>query len=240
MNSEIQNYIDQSRAAGMSDEQIRQALAGRGWGQTDIDKAFGMPSAAGPTGSSNKTVKIIITVLILLFLIPLLFWGIIVGFNYYKLKNLVFNPGPISTPTPADSVKKPLDCDNPQFDSLGLGELLPSLPATWPSDVPVYPSSKLLGSNSLVFGGQSAQFSTAVYCSKDNVEKIADFFVNSNLGWKFTREFSGTSSNTDINVRSITVVGKKDGPDGVIISISNAGSGADTLIYEQFAGGASN
>ena len=37
---ELQNYINQSRAAGLTDDQIRQSLVAKGWKEGDIKKSF--------------------------------------------------------------------------------------------------------------------------------------------------------------------------------------------------------
>ncbi len=44
-NQDLINYITQSRASGVSDAQIRQALATQGWTQADLDQAFRITSA---------------------------------------------------------------------------------------------------------------------------------------------------------------------------------------------------
>ncbi len=41
VNLEIQNYITQARAQGLTDNQIRKNLAGKGWRRNEIDIAFG-------------------------------------------------------------------------------------------------------------------------------------------------------------------------------------------------------
>src|SRR3989344_4456199 len=90
---ELQKYISDSRASGMTDEQIRSALITKGWTQDDLDQAFGVspvgpivPQAPIVTTSNNNLVKIIVTVLIILIVLPLLFWGAILGYRYWKYK----------------------------------------------------------------------------------------------------------------------------------------------------------
>ena len=44
MDQNIQNYINQARASGQPDEQIKQALLQSGWSQAQINEAFGVPN----------------------------------------------------------------------------------------------------------------------------------------------------------------------------------------------------
>lgn len=44
MNPDLQNYITQARASGMTDDQIRQNLVAKGWQQNDIEEALGYPN----------------------------------------------------------------------------------------------------------------------------------------------------------------------------------------------------
>lgn len=233
---EIQNYITQSRSAGMSDAQIRQNLTMQGWSQADLDQAFGVAAGTVQTSGKSSASKIITVTVILLVLLALLFWGAMLGYGYWKYKLSGVKITDFGNSGQTSDSKRPLNCDEPRLDSTGLGQLSPIIPPTWPSDIPTYPGSKLLGSSSLTFGGGTTQFSSVAYCSKDSVDQIANFFINSNSGWKFTKELTQSKSNIQTSGQSIIVVGKKSGPDGVIIGISTTGNGADTLIYEQFGG----
>jgi hypothetical protein len=52
MNPQLESYVKESRAAGRSDEGIKQSLIQSGWGQGDINMAFGMSSTPiAPTAS---------------------------------------------------------------------------------------------------------------------------------------------------------------------------------------------
>ncbi|HEX9502722.1 MAG TPA: hypothetical protein VF974_00150 [Patescibacteria group bacterium] len=57
---ELQAYISQSRASGISDSEIRQTLLSQGWNQPDVDSALGSgssQSAAVPSPNSGAPVK---------------------------------------------------------------------------------------------------------------------------------------------------------------------------------------
>lgn len=59
LSPEAQNYITQSRAAGMTDEQIKQNLVGQGWQEEDITRALVSRSAivSVPQNSSPNPKK---------------------------------------------------------------------------------------------------------------------------------------------------------------------------------------
>lgn len=67
-NPQLQSYVSQSRATGMSDDQIRQSLQAQGWTEADISEALGMTSVAEPisAGSSGLSKKILIIILAIL------------------------------------------------------------------------------------------------------------------------------------------------------------------------------
>ncbi|MCX6724123.1 MAG: hypothetical protein NT155_03085 [Candidatus Staskawiczbacteria bacterium] len=44
MDNQIQKYIEQARASGQKDEQIKQTLLQSGWNQAQINEAFGIPN----------------------------------------------------------------------------------------------------------------------------------------------------------------------------------------------------
>lgn len=73
-NQELQNYINQSRASGVPDEQIRQTLAAQGWSEADLNEAFGQVAASVSTASvssvgtgwlSAKVVTVAVTLLLI-------------------------------------------------------------------------------------------------------------------------------------------------------------------------------
>lgn len=58
MNQDLENYIRQARSSGQTDEQIKQSLMQNGWGQADINEAFGVPrppSGAPPVPQSGQS-----------------------------------------------------------------------------------------------------------------------------------------------------------------------------------------
>ena len=77
VNPEVQNYINQSRASGMTDDQIRSALSAQGRAEADVSAALGSGVAAPAVGSSvvagtastwltGKVIGLIIVLLIVL------------------------------------------------------------------------------------------------------------------------------------------------------------------------------
>ena len=80
MDSQIQNYINQSRASGQTDEQIKTALLKSGWSQAQVNDAFGVPNPQGSTipsmaqsqSASNNKLMAIISYFGILWIIPLL------------------------------------------------------------------------------------------------------------------------------------------------------------------------
>lgn len=86
MDPQIQNYINQARASGQTDEQIKQALLQSGWSQAQVNEAFGIPnpqSNATPpppmssqsqpfSGADNNKLMAIISYIGILWIIPLL------------------------------------------------------------------------------------------------------------------------------------------------------------------------
>ena len=57
MNQQLQDYIKQSKATGMSDEQIRQELSKVGWPDKDIEEAINLSSADLKESIPSQSVK---------------------------------------------------------------------------------------------------------------------------------------------------------------------------------------
>jgi uncharacterized membrane protein len=81
MDENTKKYIDGQRAAGKTDEQIKQALLQSGWTQAQVDEVFGAKADSGvtpppppnstPAPSNNSKVFSIISYIWLLWIIPL-------------------------------------------------------------------------------------------------------------------------------------------------------------------------
>jgi len=72
MNEDLKNYIKQSRVAGQTDEQTKQALKSRGWQEVDINQALGgqspvseMASVATKSWLTGRIIAIVIALLVI-------------------------------------------------------------------------------------------------------------------------------------------------------------------------------
>ncbi len=75
---ELQNYISQQRSAGVSDAQIRQALATQGWTEVDLSQAFGgFHITSGTPRVSHKTLWILISTALVVLILGY------IGYGYY-------------------------------------------------------------------------------------------------------------------------------------------------------------
>lgn len=168
---EVQNYINQSRAAGMPDDQIRQTLVAQGWQQADLDQAFGTTAApASSTGSHGKLMGMMFGILILVLLI--LGVG---GYSFYnKLKQAAQNT---STPGTNNNNSNNGGGNTATADC----RTNASLPSGYPSDIPVYPNSKLTDSTVIQSEGKSAFYTT--YCSTDSASEIYDYYLKTSSPW---------------------------------------------------------
>ena len=54
---ELQNYVDQSRASGISDEIIRQNLIKQGWAEADLNSVLGPPLSREPFEAYRYTAE---------------------------------------------------------------------------------------------------------------------------------------------------------------------------------------
>lgn len=85
MDPNLQNYINQARAAGKKDDQIMQELLRAGWNPVQVSEAFGMPNAGQNVppppqqpmsnpfqGAGNNKLMAIISYLGILWIIPFL------------------------------------------------------------------------------------------------------------------------------------------------------------------------
>lgn len=81
---ELSNYIKKAKAAGMSDEQIKNALLEIGWTESDINEELGFPEVSAANGNSsqkvsNKTIFIAVGIALLIFF-AIFIAGVISGF----------------------------------------------------------------------------------------------------------------------------------------------------------------
>ena len=205
----------------MSDDQIKQSLAAGGWKQEDIDRTFGAPATPSAT-ANNKAVKIIIAVVILLFLIPFLFWAGIAGYGYYKLKQggvKVETSGTNNNPASGSA-------DQPTCER---SDLSANLPSDWPSDIPIYPGSQLAASSQITLPG--GRVATAIFCTKDSPTKVISHFLNSKTAWNIQKFYSENVSKDGVTVEQTILSGKKEaGNQGLLLTvISSGGNTAITI-----------
>ena len=232
-NPDLQNYISQSRAAGLTDDQIRQNLLTQGWQANMVESAL-TGQASMSTKNNSRLLKVIILILLLLLVLPLLAWLIFAGFIFHKIKT---NQIPINNTQSTNSVttKQPFTCDNPNLSSLnfGYGQLAATLPTTWPTDIPQYPSSKFIGATNLTFDQNNTDFGYAVYCSKDTVQKISDYFVQTPSAYKLTvDDTANQTSTTGASEQILTGEGKTG---HLMVSIGKQNQG-DTAILVEYIG----
>lgn len=138
---ELQNYIIQSRAAGMSDDQIRQNLMGQGWNLDDVNQAFGGNSAVPPTitAPAKSYTKLVVIILLIAIVLPLLIWGGIVGLGYYALKNINDTATtPSYSPYPTTISPTPILTPSPTLSPISV---LTPLPTTVPTQKPQTPKT---------------------------------------------------------------------------------------------------
>lgn len=60
---EIQNYINQARAQGISDEQIRQNLVAQGWKETELNQLIKSNELISSSFSLERVVRILLAVI---------------------------------------------------------------------------------------------------------------------------------------------------------------------------------
>lgn len=96
--SELQNYINSSKASGMTEEQIRQALLNQGWTTEQVNEAMSMStnpaainpavpvSSVGTSAGMSGTAKTILIIIAILVIGSTLVGTAIFGYGFYKLK----------------------------------------------------------------------------------------------------------------------------------------------------------
>ncbi|MFZ2149957.1 MAG: hypothetical protein WAV15_02250 [Minisyncoccia bacterium] len=229
---ELQNYIAQSRAKGMLDTDIRQSLLSSGWNPADLDQALSGQTptlnSAGP--ATGKSYKGLIIALVIIFVgLPILGMLAFMGFGYFQLKNgnmmgYFLDKNNFNTdyqyPSENGGVSVKI-ADNRDDKSFCSGSQV-SLPSSWPSDLPVYPNSKLTTSvNYNAMAGDGDIAGIVGYCTKDSVDAVAKYFVEQNTPWNIK---TFLSSNTE-GKQSILLAGSKG---DLVISISISGKDGET------------
>jgi hypothetical protein len=219
---ELQNFISQSRAKGMTDAQIRESLVSSGWNQADLDQAFGIQTTTSGNMGTQKSYKgLIITLVVLFLVLPMLGWMAFAGFTYWGLKSGNM-PASFWKNLPDKADYQYSNDDDKNFCS---GSKV-SLPSSWPSDIPVYPNSKL--TTSVNYGGMTGtgEIAGAVgYCTKDSVDAVAKYFVEQNTPWNIK---TFLSSNTE-GKQNILLAGSKG---DLVLSISISGKDGETEFQE--------
>lgn len=170
---EIKNYISQSRASGVSDDQIRQTLAGQGWAQADLDEALKQTKMPSWT-------KYLIAGLIILLVLPLLVWAGIAGYGFYKLKNL-------SAPSANNNQSNQPAANNqnePADSGMNFGSCSDSsakLSSDFPTNFTTYPNSKLVTSTTVPGNGETTIIT--LYCTSDTAQTVVDYLISYNPSW---------------------------------------------------------
>ncbi len=215
---EVQNYINQSRAAGMTNDQIRQTLAAQGWQQSDLDQAFGSTAAStSSAGNHGKVIGIVLGIIILLLLV----FGV-VGYGFYnKFKQSKTNVSQ-NTNTPYGS-----NNNNKAPDPV-CKESTKSLPAGYPQDVPVYPGSKL--TSIVISQYESKESYILLYCSNESdASKIAAYY-ESNTSWPLTNPYANSALDVYNQDDRKLLAGEKS---GYMLAVSIMVEKTETIITYQ-------
>jgi len=85
MDQKLQNYINQSRTSGQTDEQIKQQLLQSGWSQAQINEAFGVSGtqSAMPYQPRRRRGGLIFKIIIFLILLAFICVGGFFAYKYY-------------------------------------------------------------------------------------------------------------------------------------------------------------
>ncbi len=238
---EVQQYINQQRAAGIADAQIRQTLTAQGWQQADLDQALGVAPQAPIKTPMPGWAKTLIIVLILLFVLPLLIWGGIAGYGYYKYRQIksVLPPGV------ADNLYQPPSSSN---NSVGI-QSLQKLCGNWPqikSDIDYVSISKAISTENLsneangmaVFpqsiklidrNTQGSTIRLLVVCAKStSVSAVANYYEG--LGGYTVGDIASLPAGYSQNLGSLKPIKIIDNSKGVLY-VYDAGNNDSLLFY---------
>lgn len=110
MNVDLNNYVEQARKSGMSDEQIRQGLLQSGWGANDINEALmGAPAGIAPGGAKPKAMMskhLAVSFIIITIAVAGYFAGAFYTATYQDFPLWPFEvPVPVPTFTPRPAVR---------------------------------------------------------------------------------------------------------------------------------------
>jgi hypothetical protein len=212
---ELENYIKQSRAQGMSDDQIRQNLLSGGWNKVDLDQALSEHHAPLATNHTTQKSykKLVITILIILSLPILLALGIYGAFVYMAMQNTT-----TGTILQNNKVPSGTGCDSAIIIPK------PTLPSGWSSDLPIYPNSILKVSYEMNETTGGIQMG---YCTNDNVDMVAEYFLKQNTIWNLRK-----LAPIDVGIQYISLLGS-EGNKTLKIEISGE-NGKETTIMETY------
>jgi hypothetical protein len=245
---EIKNYIQQARASGMADDQIRQALVVQGWAAPDLDEAFGIAPATAVGGTTKSSTRMVVIIIVIIILIPLVGLASLAGYGYYRYKKSGINistsgiNNPVSSNASSDSSRLPgnsssgtasgstnmdrnYDCTSPQVYSLSSAA---TLPEGWPTDLPVYPGAVLIAS-SRIGTSSNGHYSTATYCTKDTVDAAVNFFTHASTPWVYENTISQNSSGQSGSSQVAFLAGSKTGTEDAIRISITAKNGNTTI-----------
>lgn len=175
---EVQQYITQQRAAGVSDSQIRQALSAQGWSAGDLDQALGLQTSAAAV---RHLPKMLITS-VAVGAAVLIAAGI--GFKLYAshvadLANSEFQSKLASHDqnTSGQTNQNPNNSSNATGTVCGVSSSKPK-PENYPTDIPEYSGAVIF--NTSVAG----TLATGVdYCTEDSYDKVVNFFTSTSSPW---------------------------------------------------------
>ena len=224
---ELKAFVDRYRAQGKTDEQIRATLSELGWGNNDINAAFGLESfesaeetQVAETSTPHEIPKLVnylnkryaIRVGIVL--------GSIIGVIILALvARAVFKNHPSNQKQTSDNQSQTSQsAQNKPCVPSSLG-----LPSNFPSDITTYPKSNLASIDqqpSVAHG-----YVIANYCSSDSPSKIVSYLTGHNKNWKLA-EAKQTDSNRILQGESSTqklyvLIGSKDGSTNIQFAVTN-------------------
>ncbi len=187
-NSDLQNYITQSRQQGITDDKIRQSLIGQGWNSNDINQELGgnnlipnqvqqsSPTTQPPKqeGSKSKWLLLLMGLGAALLLLAI----------FFMLKNSGTTPNNNSSATaPKTSSATNAGGGRPSTNKGACNSNTPyfSVPSDLPSTISLYPGSYGISATTLPFStSKSYQINM---CTNDDLEIVIGYLVGHNSGW---------------------------------------------------------
>lgn len=221
------------RSQGMPEAELRANLMAQGWTKEDLDEAFrASPEPYSPNASRARSgiPKWVIWLVVLLIVLPLLFWGLIWGagmFGLYGLERII--PDSLNGYNSPSSEGSLSLCGNwPEDDAVAKANFVKgAMTRTGIADgFPIYPASISIGKM------QSAYpdiYGEEDMCSPDSGQRIIDFYLKegSTQGWKFQTagvgdlKFNDTDANgTKVIPQGALLLGEPDSKNGSYVMLN--------------------